>query len=78
MHIRAVKDEPTFSLLAALEDKEVKACRSMLRAAGIELKGKIPFGELCNKLSESRLTITQRLQIKAFLARNHLIEDLID
>jgi hypothetical protein len=75
MHIKAVSTEPTNIHAAALADREVVACRSMLAAAGITLKGPITLSELSEKLSASRLSITQRLQVKTALFRNDLVID---
>jgi len=75
MTIRAVSVEPTNIHAAALADREVVACRSLLAVAGITLKGPIHLVELSEKLAASRLTIPQRLQIKVALLRNDLVID---
>jgi hypothetical protein len=77
MQISAVVDnKPTFDISTALGSREVVAVRSLMTAAGIEQpKTKIRLSDLDAKLSASRLTIQQRLEVKVALNRAGLIAD---
>jgi hypothetical protein len=75
MRINAVApNESAFSPIAAQAYRDVSGIRSLLNAANVELNPKVKLFDLDAKLSASRLSITQRLQIKSVLSRYDLIE----
>jgi hypothetical protein len=67
MQIHAVT-EP-FNLQAAMTNREIVGCRSILAAADLHPAGRMTLAEVDRKLSGSRLTVTQRLAAKVALQR---------
>ena len=63
----------TIELQAALATPLMKSCAPLLQAAGFDIKGPMKPAEVSAKLRDSALSVGQKIELKAAMARAGLL-----